>query len=72
MGKWNRDVRKIRAGRLPTPGALFTLILLRIPSSSEADVVTSNNKLVRINNICGQQFNTSSTFRVDEMKKHIE
>ena len=57
------QVRKIRAGKLSTPGALFTLILLRIPSSSEAD------EQVRINNICGQQFNISSRFRVDGMKK---
>ena len=38
------QVRKIRAGKLSTPGALFTSILLRIPSSSGAVVVTSNNK----------------------------
>ena len=38
------QVRKIRAGKFSTPGALFTSILLRIPSSSGAVVVTSNNK----------------------------
>ena len=38
------QVRKIRAGKLSTPGALFMLILLRIPSSFGAVVVTSNNK----------------------------
>ena len=38
------QVRKTRAGKLSTPGALSTLILLRIPSSSGTVVVTSNNK----------------------------
>ena len=38
------QVRNLWASKLPTLGALFTLILLRIPSSSGAVVVTSNNK----------------------------